>query len=236
MKSIFHLFAFDDTYGPGTDLAMALLGIFILSAAVGKKQDDVENKRLKTIADNQMKMVTALAREYGAGYEFNKDDSVYVVNTDSYYRRPLTIRNAEVSQLYTFGESLLFEEGSAILKPKGEQVMEALGRVIKGHAGMIAEIQIQGHADPTPLSQYNKYSSNIELASARATTVFNFFKSISSIDPCNVLMSIVSYGEFKPLQRSGQHMLWNSEALYRANDTDEERGRNRRIEIVLIYN
>lgn len=234
MKSLFHLFAFDDTYGPGTDLAMALLGIFILSTAISKKGDIAKNNRMKSISENQVKVINALAQNYStaASYTANLNDSVYRIAT---MNDDITVRNSEVSQLFTFGENILFEVGKAELKPEGVKVIGDLGKIIKAHAALIEEIQIQGHADTIPPSKKDTYKSNIELASARATTVFNFFNLNAGIDPSDILISIVSYGEFNPVQRRKNKITWNRENLHQANDTKDKRSQNRRIEILLIY-
>ncbi len=237
MKSLFHLFTFDDTYGPGTDLAMALLGIFILSTAITKKNDVTRNNRLKTIAENQIMLINELAKSYKtkAVYQITAEDSLYLISTDQGDKNTIAVRNSEISQLFTFGESLLFKIGEARLKPEGVKVISDIGQIIKNNSQLIEEMQIQGHADTTIPDISDFYKSNIELASARATTVFSFFKENSGIDPSEILMSIVSYGEFKPVQRRKSQTAWNRKSLNNANNTQEERSRNRRIEIVVIY-
>jgi flagellar motor protein MotB len=121
------------------------------------------------------------------------------------------------------------------LKEEGGKVLENLGKIIHNHASLIEEIQIQGNADTTRPDDFDFYKSNIELASARATTVFNFLRINSGVDPSDILMSIVSYGEFNPVQRRKNQQTWSRKTLNEANDTEDERSKNRRIEIVLIY-
>jgi flagellar motor protein MotB len=237
MKSLFHLFSSDDTYGPGTDLAMALLGIFILSAAITKRSDAVKSNRLKEIAEKQVLVIGALAQNYNTSPRFivRGADSLYLIATSGDRDKSIAVRNSETTQLFTFGESLLFDVAKAELSVEGRKVIGDLGKIIKGQARLLAEIQIQGHADISPPSRFDQYKSNIELASARATTVFNLFKENSGIDPSNILMSIASYGEFKPVQRNVNQANWNQDSLNVANGSPEKREQNRRIEIVLIF-
>ncbi|MFT3911067.1 MAG: OmpA family protein [Ferruginibacter sp.] len=238
MKSMFHLFTQDDTYGPGTDLAIALLGIFILSMAISMKTETSYSNRLNKIAENQKKIINAVAKKYNSIAEYStlNGDSVYLIALDAEGKNKITIKNYEVSQLFSFGNNLLFEIGQSELKEEGKKIIASVGETIKNNLECINEIQIQGHADTTPINLLtDKYKSNIELASARATTVFNFLNEKCFIDPSLNLMSITSYGEFKPAERKNSRTDWNRKKLNEANDTEDKRRRNRRIEIVLFY-
>lgn len=235
---MFHVFSQDDTYGPGTDLAMALLGIFILSSAISKKTDASINNRLNIIAENQITIVNALANSYMTVPEYSTldGDSVYFIPVSTVNNNKISIKNSEITQLFSFGDNLLFEVGKAELKDQGEEVIGNIGKIIKENIQYIEEIQIQGHADTIPTNIFTDvYKSNIELASARATTVFESLKEKSGIDPSSNLMSIVSYGEFKPVERKNSQIKWDRTMLNEANNTEQKRSKNRRIEIVLIY-
>src|SRR5208282_3813798 len=80
-------------------------------------------------------------------------------------------------------------------------------------------ISIEGHTDNMPISDAlkDKYPTNWELSTARATTVARFLQEKGGIDP--TLLSAVGYGEYHPIA---------------SNDTVEGRAKNRRIEIVLL--
>lgn len=235
MKSLFHLYANDDTYGPGTDLAMALLGIFILSTAITKKNDAETFSRFLTISKNQIEVITDLASSYHTKYTMDSANT-YLINPEFGLNPGITIENEPVTQQFSFGESLLFDPGEAKLKDEGEKLMVNLGNIIKSHLAYIREIQIQGHADTVPpRTLVRAFKSNMELASARATSVFEFLKNQSGLDPSSTLMSIVSYGEFKPIQRKDNMTEWNRDKLNEANNTNDKRSKNRRIEILLFY-
>jgi chemotaxis protein MotB len=76
-------------------------------------------------------------------------------------------------------------------------------------------LRVDGHTDNRPLSGAGRYRDNWELSSARATSVVKFL--IENGVPANRLVA-AGFGEFQPLE---------------PGDSDEARGRNRRIELKL---
>jgi hypothetical protein len=66
---------------------------------------------------------------------------------------------------------------------------------------------------------------------------FELSKSIGfySIDPAENLMSITTFGEYKPITRSNDDIHYNKEKLEIANNTAELRSKNSRIEIWLFF-
>ena len=106
-----------------------------------------------------------------------------------------------------------FSAGSMKLKP---QSLDSLNKVAEILKRTDKKIIIEGHTDNTPVSDSSLYESNWELASLRATTVVRYFNKIHGID--GKRMAAVSYGDQKPIA---------------PNDTDENRSKNRRIEILI---
>ncbi|MBD3340221.1 MAG: OmpA family protein [Candidatus Lokiarchaeota archaeon] len=82
------------------------------------------------------------------------------------------------------------------------------------------EIHIRGHTDNIPIHN-NKFASNWELSSARATSVVRFFDEVCGLRPENgLLISAQGYSEFDPIA---------------SNSNYTGRSLNRRIEIVIKY-
>ena len=79
-----------------------------------------------------------------------------------------------------------------------------------------SSIRIEGHTDNVPI-RTARYSSNWELSTARASAVVAYLVESSGFDPAR--LSAAGYGEFHPRV---------------ANDTPENRARNRRIDIVIL--
>jgi len=107
---------------------------------------------------------------------------------------------------------LFFNKGSAQFKREAMPIMDGIGSILRKNSNF--ELSINGHTDNIPIST-NRYPSNWELSAIRATTVLRYFIR-GGMSPDRV--SATGYGESIPVS---------------ANDTDEERAENRRIEFVL---
>jgi chemotaxis protein MotB len=133
----------------------------------------------------------------------------------------LTDKDVEISSLrgqlsVSVLEKILFKSGSADILPAGQTV---LGKVTKVLAQTDDLIRVEGHTDNVPISGKlkDKYFSNWELSAARAASVVRYFQQgENKIDPAR--MEAVGFAEYRPLV---------------PNDSDENRRRNRRVEIVL---
>lgn len=114
----------------------------------------------------------------------------------------------------TFVAEVLFDSGKAELKSKAQ---ESLGKVVSVIQQKVPDrdIGIEGHTDNEPIKM-SGWKSNWELSTARATSVLHFMET-EGVDPHHLVAS--GYGEYRPLG---------------SNDTAEGRGRNRRVEIVIL--
>ncbi len=110
---------------------------------------------------------------------------------------------------------ILFESGEAELRWLSHDTLMKIAieikNVIKDDDNW--QIRIEGHTDNVPIAN-NKYASNWELSTARALSIVKFFirNGYFTADQ----LQIMGYGEFKPLV---------------ANDSEENRYKNRRVEI-----
>lgn len=106
----------------------------------------------------------------------------------------------------------LFQSGSADMKPGIKPLFEELGRQLTMVDNTVV---VEGHTDNVPI--HNQYfNSNWELSAARAFSVLYFFIK-REIDPERLVAN--GFGEFRPIF---------------PNDTEENRAKNRRIEITII--
>jgi chemotaxis protein MotB len=113
-------------------------------------------------------------------------------------------------------EKILFDSGSAVIKKNGKKVLDRVAdilKTVKGH-----QIKVEGHTDNVPIGPtiIDKFPTNWELSTARATTVVRYLQE-RGVDP--KVMSAEGYAEYAPVA---------------SNDREEGRATNRRIEIVLI--
>ncbi len=111
--------------------------------------------------------------------------------------------------LFPSGEDDITEEGKRVLKRVGDVLFQVKDKTFR----------IEGHTDniPTGKALQNKFPSNWELSTARATNVVRFLQESAGIDPAT--LEAVGMGEYHPIA---------------SNKTPQGRGQNRRIEIILF--
>jgi chemotaxis protein MotB len=114
-------------------------------------------------------------------------------------------------------DKILFDSGSAAVKKGGKKVLSQVADILKKVEDR--QILVEGHTDNVPISSRlrDKFPSNWELSTARATNVVRYLQDEGGINP-NIL-SAVGYGEYRPVA---------------SNETKEGKAKNRRIAIVLV--
>ena len=114
-------------------------------------------------------------------------------------------------------DKILFPSGSAVLKPEGQKVLRSIGDVLKTIQDK--DIRIEGHTDNVPITGAlkEKFASNWELSTARATAVVRFLQDEDGIPAERLIAS--GYGEHRPIAD---------------NATPEGREQNRRIDVALV--
>lgn len=110
-------------------------------------------------------------------------------------------------------ETGAFPVGSADLSPALQQVM---GRLSAAVERLPNAIRIEGHTDDVPIHT-PRFASNWELSAARAISVVNVLMSRGTVPPDR--LSVAGYGEYRPRV---------------SNTTPGGRGRNRRVDIVIL--
>lgn len=110
-------------------------------------------------------------------------------------------------------DRVLFDLGKADLRPDARRVLDAL-------AGVLAElpnpVRVEGHTDDLPINN-ERFPSNWELSTARATTVVRYFIEHHGMDPRR--FSAAGYGEYHPLV---------------PNTSAANRQKNRRVDVVIM--
>jgi chemotaxis protein MotB len=117
----------------------------------------------------------------------------------------------------TMVDKIIFPSGSAEISKAGKKVLDKVVSILKDIKDK--RIQVEGHTDNVRIVSElkNRYPTNWELSTARATEVVRYLQEHGGLDPS--LLSATGYGEHKPVA---------------SNDTEEGRHKNRRIEIVLL--
>jgi len=109
-------------------------------------------------------------------------------------------------------ERLLFESGSAELKPEAKAVLDTIAEILKL---LPNKIRIEGHTDDRPIRSA-RFPSNWHLSVARALNTAYYLMS-KGVNPEKI--SIAGYSEYRPIA---------------PNDSEENRAKNRRVDIVIV--
>jgi chemotaxis protein MotB len=110
-------------------------------------------------------------------------------------------------------ESVLFASGSAELQPGGKAVVGTIAGVLQRFS---QRVRIEGYTDDVPVT-HSPYRSNWELSSARAIAVMR--EMVDGYGLPASRFTVAGMGEYHPLVD---------------NSNDENRARNRRVEIVIL--
>lgn len=111
----------------------------------------------------------------------------------------------------TLSDNLLFPSGQAQLSDQAHLLLDKIGRII---LELKVPVEIEGHTDNVPI-QTAAFPSNWELSTARAVNVLRYLIDHFQVDASRI--SAVGRSEYQPV---------------RANDSEENKARNRRVEFI----
>jgi len=118
----------------------------------------------------------------------------------------------KTSLILRINSVILFDLGKADIKESGKETIRKIAELMKQ---LDTEIIVQGHTDNLPIKT-SLYPTNWELSTKRATNVVLFLINECYLDPTR--LTATGNGEYRPVA---------------PNDTEENRQKNRRIDIVI---
>ena len=110
-------------------------------------------------------------------------------------------------------DDVLFDLGSADLRPQGRRVLDGLTGALRGMPNHVA---IEGHTDNLPISG-GRYGDNWVLSTARATSVLSYMLTSHGVPASR--LSAAGYADQRPIK---------------PNNSAANRAANRRVEIVVL--
>jgi chemotaxis protein MotB len=125
----------------------------------------------------------------------------------------IQIRSDSDSITISLADNLLFDSGSADLKPGSQDVLAQVAGALQG---LPNQIRIEGHTDNVPVNS-DEFSSNWDLSGARASRVLRFLVD-SGLNAKKLFFA--GFAENRPVAD---------------NRTAEGRALNRRADIVILY-
>ena len=136
---------------------------------------------------------------------------------DQIAQKDIKLEEIEGKLKVTFVDKILFDSGSVMIKPKGKEVLLKLADSFRDNEAQ--NIAVEGHTDEVQIGAalLDRFPTNWELSTARATAVVRFLQEKGNIKPERLTASGFSF--YQPVA---------------TNDTPEGRKQNRRIEIILV--
>ncbi len=111
-------------------------------------------------------------------------------------------------------DAILFNPGRSEIKAQFYPILDGVIGMISSM--QVAEVRVEGYTDDVPISTI-RFPSNWELSVARATSVLRYIEATNVLEPRK--LAAVGFGEYRPDV---------------PNDSVENRGRNRRVEIYIL--
>jgi chemotaxis protein MotB len=174
-----------------------------------------DSKALQSRVQDAEEMIAKLAKEKEDALQNRK-------SLEKQMRAALESKDVTISQLQgkltvNILDRVLFDSGQADLKPEGEAILRKVAEVLAQQPDV--KIHVIGHTDNVPIRSTgrNRYASNWELSTARATAAVRFLSETAGVSAAR--LGAVGYGEFRPVAD---------------NSTPEGRAKNRRIAITLL--
>jgi chemotaxis protein MotB len=132
-------------------------------------------------------------------------------------QKDIKLEEIEGKLKVTFVDKILFDSGSVMIKPKGQEVLLKLADSFRDNEDQ--NIVVEGHTDNVQIGSalLDRFPTNWELSTARATAVVRFLQEKGNIAPRRLTASGFSF--YQPVA---------------SNETPEGRKQNRRIEIILV--
>lgn len=127
--------------------------------------------------------------------------------------KSINILKTDKGILIRVKNNVIFDEGSAQIKPDAQKTLDEIVTVL---TKIDNPVIIEGHTDTIPIKS-DKYPSNWELSTARATNIISYIIKKGVISPKR--LSAVGYGEYMPIAD---------------NTTISGRMLNRRVDIIVL--
>ncbi|MDR7856262.1 flagellar motor protein MotB [Tissierella sp.] len=129
----------------------------------------------------------------------------------------IIIQPEERGIVIRFMDNVFFDSGSADIKKESLEILKSVSEILNREEFVNKQIKIEGHTDSDPIIRSPKFPTNWELSSARATNVLRYLVEVEKIDGGRV--SSAGYSYYRGIA---------------PNDTIENKGKNRRVDIVIL--
>jgi chemotaxis protein MotB len=126
----------------------------------------------------------------------------------------IQVRSDADSIIISLQDNLLFDSGSADLRPGSQDVLLQVANALQG---LPNQMRIEGHTDNIPVNSPD-FPTNWELSAARASRVLRFLRDQGGLTANKLFLA--GFADTQPVA---------------SNETPEGRALNRRADIVILY-
>jgi chemotaxis protein MotB len=128
----------------------------------------------------------------------------------------VTVRDTVEGPVLLFPDKVLYDSGSATIKPAGEKALKKMADFLKENPRI--SIRIDGHTDTDPIVRTkHMWDSNHHLSAARALSVFHFLTKRENIAEGRI--HVAGFGPNRPIA---------------SNNTAAGKRENRRVEFLIL--
>ena len=141
--------------------------------------------------------------------------------------KPVEVTTGPKGVTLGISSDISFNPGSATTKPK---IIDILKKLIPTIQKSYFQVAVEGHTDNVKLPKGHQYPSNWELSGARAASVVNLLINLG-INPTR--LQAVGFADNVPRERSTMELI-TPKLIKKYNSTENNRRRNRRVEITFL--
>jgi len=197
--------------------AVVLVVVIATTGCSSKKYKEQISQRDARIAELENQM-TQTEQELADQQAQNAQMKQQLDNSLADYqsKEQVWLQQENARTIITVSDAVMFGSGSADITEEGKGIIDRIAGVASQYPNR--PIEVEGHSDDVPIGAElkDKYQSNWELSSARASSVVRYMYWGLKLPPER--LSAIGYGEYRPIAD---------------NDTSQGRGRNRRVVIVI---
>jgi chemotaxis protein MotB len=218
-------------FGTFADMMTLLFAFFVLLAAIST----IDPVKLQEMADSMGKSVGSKIKKESqamnlADIKKAAQDMINKMKEESESgEAPVEVTTGPKGVTIGISSDISFASGSAKTKP---QIVEILEKIVPTIHKSYFKVAVEGHTDNDvlPESLQEKFPTNWELSSARASAVVRALIKLG-VNPTR--LEAVGYGEFVPRDKSS-HELVTDEIIKKYNSSVQQKARNRRVSITFL--
>lgn len=218
-------------FGTFADMMTLLFAFFVLLAAIST----VDPVKLQEMADAMGKSVGSKIKKESQAMNLAEvkkavQKMIKEMQEESETgETPVEVTTGPKGVTIGISSDISFKSGSAKTMP---QIVAILTKIVPTIENSYFQIAVEGHTDNVQLPEalQEKFPTNWELSSARASAVVRELIGLG-VNP--IRLEAVGYGEFVPRDRAS-HELITAEVIMKYNNTQDQKSRNRRVEITFL--